>query len=76
MAKIFKNIKEIEDGDVFVWNENEVVAVGRYVDETIFLTNRQCWNKEQIYYYSAGAFETIPESTVVVVIDNMRGVIY
>lgn len=72
MKSIFKNIKDIEDGDIFLWNDEEVVAVGRYADETIFLTNRQCWNKEQIYYYSTGAFETIPESTIVTVVGKMQ----
>lgn len=72
----FKEIKNIKDGDIFIFNDQKLVAVGEYVDEisSVFTTIPKYWNKEGIYSYTSGSYTTISPKQEVKIIANIYAI--
>lgn len=65
-------IEDIKDGDIFVYNGNELVsAESGYSNGCLFVTTREHWNPNGNYNYSNSYWERIPEETEVELIGSM-----
>lgn len=69
-------IKNIKDGDVFIYNGTTMVAVGEYCTKVnaVFTTIPAYWSKDGVYHYTSGGYENIPPDQEVNVTGNMYNI--
>lgn len=65
--------KNIKDGDIFILNGLEMVAVDDYISDcnVLFTTRKEYWNKNEVYSYTSGGYEYFEPDQEIEVIGNM-----
>lgn len=65
--------KNIKDGDIFILNGLEMVAVDDYISDcnVLFATRKEYWNKNGVYSYTSDGYEHFEPDQEIEVIGNM-----
>lgn len=66
--------KNIKDGDIFILNGLEMVAVDDYLSEcsVVFITQKEYWNENGVYSYTSGGYKRFEPDQEIEVIGNIH----